>query len=62
MDIAVTIAKIKAAKTMPELDALRQETADAMMSGGEETFKLVQNAFRKAKNKLRRIPLSQRNW
>ena len=61
MDIAVTISKINQAKTMPELDELRKETAEAMMSGGKETFELVQNAFRKKKNKLKRIPLSQRN-
>ena len=28
----------------------------------KEAFELVQNAFRKRKNKLNRIPLSQRNW
>ena len=62
MDIAVTISKINQVKTMPELDALRGETVEAMQSGGKEAFELVQNAFRKKKNKLNRIPLSQRDW
>ena len=56
------ISKLKAVKTMRELDELRGETVKAMMDLGEERFKTVQKEFRKAKNRLRRIPLSQRNW
>ena len=57
------LAKLKSVQTMPELDALRPDTVEAMQSDGtKETFDRVQGAFRKAKNRLRRIPLSQRNW
>ena len=62
MDIETTIGKIRNVKTMPELDALRTETAKAMMTGGKAVFDRVQGEFRKAKNKLRRVPLSQRTW
>jgi len=55
------IAKIQATETMPELDALRTETAEAM-SKGRDVFHLVQGAFRKAKNRLRRVPMSKRTW
>jgi hypothetical protein len=55
--------KLRSAQTMPELDALRLATAQAMQADGTaETFERVQKAFRQAKNRLRRIPLSQRNW
>ena len=55
--------KLLEVKTMPELDALRIETVEAMQADGtSETFESVQNAFIKAKNRLRRIPLSQRSW
>lgn len=55
--------KLKAIKTMPELDALRIETVKAMEDDGTfETFDKVQKAFIKAKNKLRRIPLKDRSW
>ena len=46
--------------TMPKLDDLRKETATAMMAGDEETFDRVQGAFRKAKNRLQRVPWSKR--
>ena len=62
MDIDTTIGKIGNANTMPELDALRTETAEAMMGGGKEVFSRVQGAFRKAKNRLKRIPLRDRTW
>lgn len=57
------LQQLKSAQTMPELDSLRRETFIAMEADGtKETFERVQNAFRKAKNRLQRIPLSQRNW
>jgi hypothetical protein len=60
MDI---IGRLKQVKTTPELDALRRETFEAMESdGSDETFERVQGEFIKAKNRLRRIPLSQRDW
>lgn len=62
MRIDETIAAIRATKTMPQLDALRGETVEAMMSGGQEVFERVQGEFRKAKNRLKRIPLAQRTW
>lgn len=62
VDIEETIGKIRNAKTMPELDALRIETVEAMMGDGKETFDRVQGEFRKTKNRLRRVPLSQRTW
>lgn len=60
MDI---IKKLSAVKTMPELDALRIETVQAMQSDGTTvTFETVQAAFRKIKNRLRRIPIRDRTW
>ena len=62
MNIDETISKIRAVSTMPELDELRPLTVDAMMSGGKEVFERVQGEFRKAKNRLKRIPLKDRTW
>ena len=61
MDI---IKKIQAVETMPELDGLRTEVAKIMCNpnGDVETFEAVQKAFIKAKNRLKRIPLSKRTW
>lgn len=57
------LEKLSKVETMPELDALRVETVKAMSSDGTaETFERVQKAFIKAKNRLRRIPLSKRTW
>lgn len=56
------IQKIKAVKTMPELDALRIECARDMMDGDKEKFLATRKAFIKAKNRLRRIPLKDRSW
>jgi len=56
------ITKIQATTTMPKLDELRTEVAEAMISGGPDTFAVVQGAFRKAKNRLKRIPLCDRTW
>ena len=57
-----TIRKLSQIKTMPELDVMREEVAKTMMSGGEEVFHKVQDAFRKAKNRLQRVPLRDRTW
>ena len=56
------VQKIREAKTMPELDALRLETVKAMKELGQEGFRSIQKEFIKAKNRLRRIPLKDRNW
>ena len=56
------IEKLANVKTMPELDALREEVVEKMIGHGEETFHKVQDAFRKAKNRLNRIPLKERTW
>jgi len=56
------IEKLANVKTMPELDALREEVVERMIGHGEETFHKVQDAFRKAKNRLNRIPLKERTW
>lgn len=61
-EIQEIITKILAATTMPELDALRTETAEAMIREGPDTFAAVQGAFRKSKNRLRRVPMSKRTW
>lgn len=55
--------RLKATKTMPELDALRMDcvrTGEA--SGSVDMARQIQQAFIKAKNRLERIPLSQRGW
>lgn len=62
MNIEETIAKIRGVTTMPELDELRPLTLEAMMSGGKEVFDKVQGEFRKAKNRLKRVPLKDRTW
>ncbi len=55
--------ELKSVQTMPELDALRTDTVEAMEADGSgETFERVQGEFIKAKNRLQRVPLSQRNW
>ena len=56
------IEKIKNAKTMPNLNQLRTEIVSIICSGSEEDFHKIQDAFRKAKNKLKRIPLKERTW
>ena len=56
------VKRIRAVKSMPELDALRIETVRAMMAGGGREFAAVQREFVKAKNRLRRIPLNKRSW
>lgn len=54
------IEKIKATKSMKELDELRLETVTAMMENPEVNFLAIQQAFIKQKNKLRRIPWKDR--
>ena len=56
------ITKINAVETMPQLDELRPEVAEEMMKDGEESFNTIQGEFIKAKNRLKRIPLSKRSW
>jgi len=62
MNIETMTTKIRNTKTMPELDALRTETAEAMTTGGKAAFDRVQREFRKAKNRLKRVPLRDRTW
>lgn len=58
--------RLSAVKTMPELDALRKDVVAEMDAAakarGPEGFYEVQNAFIKAKNRLKRIPLRERTW
>jgi hypothetical protein len=54
--------KLAAVTTMPELDALRGETVDAMKDAGVTGLARVQEAFIRAKNRLQRIPLRDRTW
>lgn len=55
--------KLKAVKTMPELDALRTETVKLMMEGGnQDRFYRIQKEFKQAKSRLQRIPLRDRTW
>jgi hypothetical protein len=54
--------KIKNCKTMPELDDLRLEVCTCMSANRGVEFKQIQKAFIKKKNKLKRIPLKDRNW
>ncbi len=57
------LESLRTVNTMPKLDALRKETLTAMMADDKETFDRVQGAFRKAKNRLQRVPLSERiDW
>ena len=56
------LKKLSEVKTMPELDSMREEVAKAMIGHGEDVFHKVQDAFRKAKNRVKRIPLRDRTW
>lgn len=51
------IARVKAASTKDELDALRPEVGKVLAAGGEDgfedNFKRLQGAFIKAKNRIR---------
>jgi len=51
--VETVIAKLRATKTRPELEALRKATFEAMSSGGKEVFDKVQKEFIKAKNRVR---------
>lgn len=54
--------KLRQVKTMPELDELRLETVKVISSDGtKETFYSIQKEFKKAKNRLKRIPLKERS-
>jgi hypothetical protein len=53
--------KIKNCETMPQLDEIRIEVMQAMRKGDEEDiFYSIQKAFIKQRNKLKRIPLKDR--
>ena len=56
------IRRLSKVNTMPELDKMRAEVAIAMMEDPDSTFQPIQDAFRKAKNRLTRIPLKDRTW
>jgi hypothetical protein len=59
------IQKLKAVKTMPELDALRIESVNEMQKAETEkkgSYREIQVAFIKAKNRLLRVPLKERTW
>ena len=48
---------------MPELDALRIAVVRATEAcSTTDEMREIQTAFIKAKNRLRRIPLADRNW
>lgn len=57
------LARLASVATMPELDAMRLEIVQAMKADGtRETFDVLQPAFRRAKNRLQRVPLRERTW
>lgn len=59
-------ARLKAIRTKPELDAIRLETVEAMkdaaQSRGPGAAAVVQLAFIKASNRVRRVPVKDRTW
>ena len=59
-EIGAVKAAIRVARSLHDLDDIRLRVSKAMLSGGEDVFNDVQQAFRKAKNKLKRVPLVQR--
>ena len=56
------IKKIKDCKTIPALDGMRKEVVQTMIKLGQSGYQGIQNVFRKQKNKLLRIPRSERTW
>ena len=54
------VNKIKACKSMKELDSLRVEVVKEMKILGVSGYQVLQNIFRKQKNKLLKIPLKDR--
>mgnify|MGYP001563552849 CR=1 FL=1 len=54
------VIKIKACKSMTELDSLRLEVVKEMTILGAGDYKELQDIFRKQKNKLLRIPRKDR--
>lgn len=63
MNEAEVLKALKTVKTMPELDALRLDCVRAGEESGDiEVARRIQRAFIKAKNRLQRIPLSERSW
>ena len=53
-------SKIKATSTVGELDYLRLEIVKNMINGRGLQFEEIQDAFRKQKSKLNRIPWGKR--
>lgn len=51
-------------ETIGQLEYLRKQTANLMLSGNEEQFITLQNAFKAARNRLERITWAKRpaNW
>ncbi len=57
------LSKLASVSRMPDLDEMRIDVVRAMSADGkQETFERVQKAFIKAKNRLVRIPLKERDW
>lgn len=56
------IRKLKEVKTKPALDALRMDCVEFTKPGKQQDFADVQAAFRKAANRVRRVPLKDRTW
>ncbi len=59
---AEMITKLRAAKTKPEVDALRAPFVEMIPSMDKSTFERVQGELRKAINRYRRVPLKDRTW
>ena len=47
------LEKINTAKNLAELNALREDVAEEMLNSSRRDFLVIQDAFRKAKNKLK---------
>lgn len=56
------IEKISKCQNMLELDNLRLDCVKLGKQEGPIAFSKIQDAFKKQKNKLKRIPLSEREW
>ena len=55
------LEKIIKCETMPQLDAMRMELVVAG-KGNPDMARTLQAAFIRQKNRLKRIPLKDRNW
>lgn len=57
------LKRLRCVATMPDLDAMRAETVHHCMAGGsKEHFERIQAEFRRALNRLKRVPLAERTW